>query len=203
MKSKKDLRLILVLSVVVHLVSSVPEVSPERCTIQEEYAVCILRPSSDKPSDINGTLYFAQKLVVYIDNVPLNDGNHKHGLHIHEFGDVSNGCDSMGPYYNPRSATHGGPWNSPNDRYVGDLGNVRQNPKTGRISVRIVDYMARLTGPESIIGRGIVLHANEDDLGVNKSDPESLKTGNAGARLACCVIARSPPIPDDKFTLYK
>ncbi|KAH3736699.1 superoxide dismutase [Cu-Zn]-like isoform X3 [Dreissena polymorpha] len=210
-----DVHLTLVLCSFVYLVRSAVDVSLGSCKIKEEFAVCNLQPSSDKPSNINGTIYFMQKLVpgeckedflsiqVYIDNLPLDDGNDKHGLHVHEFGDSRNGCGSMGPHYNPRGSPHGKPWNLPNARHVGDFGNVRQNPKTGKVSVRLVDYLARLTGPESIIGRGIVLHAKEDDLGVNKNDTGSITTGNAGARLACCVIARSSPIYEDKFTLYK
>ena len=30
----------------------------------------------------------------------------KHGFHIHEFGDMSQGCKSMGAHYNPVSYTH-------------------------------------------------------------------------------------------------
>ena len=38
---------------------------------------------------------------------------------------------------------------------------------------------------DNVIGRGIVVHAGEDDLGLGgKSD--SLSTGAAGARVACC-----------------
>jgi superoxide dismutase, Cu-Zn family len=38
-----------------------------------------------------------------------------------------------------------------------------------------------LNGPDSIIGKSIVVHEKEDDL---KSDP----AGNSGARVACGVI---------------
>ncbi|KAH3736700.1 hypothetical protein DPMN_043273, partial [Dreissena polymorpha] len=42
---------------------SAVDVSLGSCKIKEEFAVCNLQPSSDKPSNINGTIYFMQKLV--------------------------------------------------------------------------------------------------------------------------------------------
>ena len=41
--------------------------------------------------------------------------------------------------------------------------------------------------PNNIIGRSIVVHADEDDLGLG-GVADSKTTGNAGARVACCKI---------------
>lgn len=48
--------------------------------------------------------------------------------------------------------------------------------------------MVTLYGVNSVLGRSIVIHKNEDDLGRGGNE-ESLKTGNAGQRVACGVIA--------------
>ena len=49
------------------------------------------------------------------------------------------------------------------------------------------DKLIKLRGKYSVIGRSVVIHADEDDLGKG-GDKESLITGNAGARIACGVI---------------
>ena len=52
------------------------------------------------------------------------------------------------------------------------------------------DDQVSLFGQYSVVGRSVVVHAKEDDLG-RKGDEESLKTGNSGARVACGVIGLS------------
>ena len=67
-------------------------------------------------------------------------------------------------------------------------GNVRANAE-GVIDVELSDAQISLEpGAErSIIGRALVLHADEDDLG-RGGFPDSLTTGHAGARIACGVV---------------
>ena len=106
----------------------------------------------------------------------------KHGFHIHEFGDLTNGCESAGGHYNPDDVNHGDLDNG----HVGDLGNVTANTD-GVADFTIIAKRIDLIGERSVVGRSIVIHSNEDDLGKG-GDEESLKTGNAGERLACGVI---------------
>ena len=106
----------------------------------------------------------------------------EHGFHIHEFGDMSDGCKSMGGHYNPDDVDHG----DINKGHVGDLGNITAD-ESGTATFTIEAKRVDLLGDRSVIGRGFVVHADKDDLGKG-GDAESLKTGNAGDRLACGVI---------------
>ncbi|KAG7163258.1 Superoxide dismutase [Cu-Zn] A-like [Homarus americanus] len=55
----------------------------------------------------------------------------------------------------------------------------------------IKDHVISLWGEKSIVGRSIVVHAGQDDLGLEGTEA-SLKTGDAGGRLACCTIYLTP-----------
>lgn len=72
---------------------------------------------------------------------------------------------------------------------VGDLGNIEAD-ETGKAVVNITDQVAKLTGPQSVIGRSIVLHALQDDEGRGGYE-QSLTTGNTGPRIGAGVIGIS------------
>ena len=112
----------------------------------------------------------------------LKDG--LHGFHIHQYGDLTDGCSSACSHFNPHNTHHGG-LNS-KISHLGDLGNVRSK---GRISKGTKFKKGLSLGCEktSAVGRMIIVHSGEDDLGKG-GDAESLKTGNAGARIGCAVI---------------
>jgi len=113
-----------------------------------------------------------------------HDPNAERGMHVHQFGDNTNGCTSAGPHYNPHGKTHGAPADS--ERHVGDLGNFKTDGQ-GNAKGTVTDSLIKLIGEHSVLGRTIVVHAGTDDLGKGGSE-ESKKTGNAGARPACGVI---------------
>ena len=85
--------------------------------------------------------------------------------------------------------THGAP--DAEVRHFGDLGNFEADAD-GVGVVAITDDFVSLVGPadRSVLGRTLVIHADEDDLGLG-GDEGSLATGNAGARVGCCVIVET------------
>ena len=112
------------------------------------------------------------------------DANSLHGFHIHEYGDcrASDGT-SAGGHFDPEDMEHGGP--DDEIRHVGDLGNL-ESDADGNATADYVDSRLQLSGMMSILGRGLIVHAEEDDL-------ESQPTGDAGARLSCGVIGVANP----------
>uniref|UniRef100_A0A077KEW3 Superoxide dismutase [Cu-Zn] n=1 Tax=Penaeus japonicus TaxID=27405 RepID=A0A077KEW3_PENJP len=119
-----------------------------------------------------------------IEGIITNLSPGLHGFHIHEFGDLSDGCRTIGAHFNPFKRLHGSP--DYRERHVGDLGNVLAD-QNGRAEVNITDPIISLAGPYSVVGRALDVHAGEDDLG-DGGNEKSLKGGNAGRRLACGVI---------------
>ena len=103
----------------------------------------------------------------------------EHGFHVHEKGDCSapDGT-SAGGHFNPATQPHAA--REATARHVGDLGNLKADPY-GLARVDFVDKTLSLSGPNSIIGKAVIIHEKADDFATQP-------TGNAGARQACGVI---------------
>jgi superoxide dismutase, Cu-Zn family len=114
--------------------------------------------------------------------------NTKCGFHVHEFGDLTDAKEllTLGGHYNPHHAPHGPRQVSKKERHAGDLGNISADAK-GVASFKFYDRLIKLTGRHSVIGRSLVVHVGEDDLGYG-NQPDSHTTGHSGARMAAAVI---------------
>jgi Cu-Zn family superoxide dismutase len=117
--------------------------------------------------------------------------NSTHGIHVHELGDCSaHDATSAGEHFNPESSAHGAP-GAP-EHHAGDLGNVTADARGDVYTTFKIAQGSFGTGKDSIIGRGLIVHADRDDL-------HSQPAGNSGARLACGSITRNP----DRMTVAK
>ena len=152
---------------------------------ENKEAVCVFQDSRIKGYVVFKEFKEQKKtgIHIYLENVPKG----RHGFHIHESGDLREGCTSLCSHYNPHGKNHGGPKDK--HRHVGDLGNLEPD-ENGVVRKIMYDNKIKLSGKYSILGRSVVIHAKEDDLGKG-NNAESLKTGNAGKRIACGVIGIS------------
>lgn len=141
-------------------------------------AVCVLMPAGD--DNVHGLITFEQTddgVRVTADVTGLKPG--KHGFHIHEYGDCSSpDFKSAGSHLMAPGEVHAGP--DKTNRHIGDMGNLVADA-SGKAHLTLVDNKLSFTGPYSILGRAIIVHAGEDDL-------TTQPTGNAGGRVACGTI---------------
>ena len=146
-------------------------------------AVAELRPTTGNTA--SGMATFAQvgdKVRVHAVVSGLNPGM-EHGFHVHEVGDCGSG-DGMSAkgHFNPYGKPHAH-FSTP-ERHAGDLPALKADAG-GRAELTVeLDAMTVAAGPASVVGRGLIVHAQPDDY---RTQP----TGNAGARLACAVIRRA------------
>uniref|UniRef100_A0A8C3YVA4 Superoxide dismutase [Cu-Zn] n=1 Tax=Catagonus wagneri TaxID=51154 RepID=A0A8C3YVA4_9CETA len=158
------------------------------------HAACSVQPSVSLDAAqprVSGLVLFRQlrpgaqlEAFFHLEGFPAEPNGTSRAIHVHEFGDLSQGCDSTGPHYNPLAVPH--------PQHPGDFGNFPV--RDGQIWRYRSGLAASLFGPHSIAGRAVVVHAGEDDLG-RGGNQASLENGNAGRRLACCVVALCGPGP--------
>ncbi len=156
--------------------------APTATTISK--AVCNLTPTKD--SAVTGKVTFTKQadgVLIEAQVSGLKPGS-KHGFHIHEFGDLSapDGT-SLGGHFNPAGHPHAAP-DAP-QRHSGDLGNLEADAQ-GNATLSRVDKTIQLNGEQCIVGRGIVVHADPDDM-------TTQPTGKAGARVAVGTIGVAKP----------
>jgi len=110
---------------------------------------------------------------IVIDGLSTNP-DAAHGIHIHQYGDLSDPTGALlGGHWNPFNVDHG----CGELRSAGDLGNWTFTG--GSLNeTRDFDLLA-LTGENSIIGRGIVVHAETDNC---------VTVASSGTRLLAGVI---------------
>jgi superoxide dismutase, Cu-Zn family len=85
-------------------------------------------------------------------------------------------------HFNPQGKPHA--HYGTRDRHTGDM-RALQADANGRARLdTLLDVMTVAEGLNSVVGRGLIVHAGSDDY---KTQP----TGNAGARIACAIIQRS------------
>lgn len=143
------------------------------------FALAQLTPLQN--SGVSGTVTFTDEeggVRVQATLIGLPEG--KYGFHIHQYGDctAADGT-SAGGHFNPTEHPHSGPEST--ERHMGDLGNIASDGATATL-----DYLDSKIDMSLILGRGVIVHAAEDDL-------TSQPTGNAGGRLGCGVIGVGNP----------
>lgn len=160
---------------------------PFNYDLRSVQALVLLQGEGESP--VKGELHFVQRhppagpVIIRGNITGLPTG--KHGMHIHQAGDMRNGCEKLGEHYNPYLLHHGGPRDP--ERHVGDLGNVEANDD-GIADVSLVDHLMNLNGPRGVVGRALVITEKEDDYG-RGGTADSVNTGSAGKPIACGIIA--------------
>jgi superoxide dismutase, Cu-Zn family len=149
---------------------------------EPQRATAALKPTKDSKAFGEATFEQVGNKVRVVAFVQGLSPDREHGFHIHEVGDCSapDGMSTKG-HFNPYGKPHG--HYQSGERHAGDLPAFKAG-KDGRAKVDIeLDTITVAPGPASIVGRGLIVHADPDDY---KTQPG----GDTGARIACAVIQR-------------
>ena len=113
----------------------------------------------------------------------------KHGFHIHKAGDLrGEGCKGACSHFHIGAPMdHGSEPNGKKGqkRHTGDLGNVELRGEKSSYEYFLWDCKVC-----DLFGRAMIVHADEDDLGLGSYD-DSKTTGHSGARIGCAIFGRA------------
>jgi Cu-Zn family superoxide dismutase len=152
-------------------------------------AVCVLKGGEN--NTIQGVINFAQmigmnqmKITGEIQNLPID---RKLAIHVHEYGDLTNGPVSTGGRFNPEKKVS----NSSKDQTYNineEFGNLQINPE-GQAKIDVIDKRLTLFGPSSIIGRSVVI-IDEKEEDATRAETEENKGSSTTStnRVAAGVI---------------
>ncbi|MGL4610842.1 MAG: superoxide dismutase family protein [Trueperaceae bacterium] len=116
----------------------------------------------------------------------------KHGFHVHSEGSCDTSRDgagmavmhgAAGGHFDPyETGNHAGPDVDSHTGHAGDLQNLEVADDGTAIAILSTPKMTVAEGDTSLVGRTIMVHANEDNY---SNEP---KNGGSGDRIACGVI---------------
>jgi superoxide dismutase, Cu-Zn family len=117
----------------------------------------------------------------------------KHGVHIHagnactDSKDATTGANvtsgGAGPHFDPNDTkNHGGPKVGSDKGHAGDLENLVFDANSSSFQKASTQKIKLAGGALSVVGRSIIIHANEDNY------TNTPANGGSGARVACGVI---------------
>lgn len=149
-------------------------------------AIAVISPTQGNA--VTGTVKFSQtdggvRVVADLSGLPPG----KHGFHIHEYGDISDGAKALktGGHYDPAGTHHhalvqGDMVDASMGHHAGDMGNLEADD-SGHAHLEMTLTGVSLMGPTNpIVGRAVIIHEKADDGGQ--------PTGNAGGRIGQGVI---------------
>lgn len=155
---------------------------PEHPTPPEmHYAHCEMEPNSHMTSSlhhrVHGSIRISQQergplhmeLNLNGFNTSEDLASHRHGLQIHEYGDMSEGCGSVGEMYHSEHA--------PDHENPGDLGDIIDDANGNVHSSREFNWL-QIDLAHGILGRSLVI------LQSDHNHPGS-------EQIACCIIGRA------------
>ena len=131
-------------------------------------------------SSAKGNLKFEQKegAVLITGNISGLKPNAWHAFHVHQNGSCADAGNAAGGHFNPTNQPHG--MHGAGNHHVGDLPALRSDSK-GVALVDVTSESVALSGANSVIGKAVIVHADDDDY-------TAQPTGNAGARIGCGIV---------------